>query len=234
MAGELSNVRVQSLHRYPVKSLLGERLDAVDVDDRGVVGDRLWSVRTAEGKIGSGKNSTRFAAVPGLLLLRSTSDGDDVVVTWPDGTSCRVADPNAARLLSDSIKRPLTFARETSISHFDDGAVSLVGLGSVAALSAEVGQEVDVGRFRPNIVVSGLAAFAEDELVGRRLRVGEVQLEVTMRSPRCVMIDMESADLPRQHGNLLGIGRINEACLGVIARVLEPGRIAVSDAVDVG
>lgn len=62
---------MRSLHRFPVKSMSGEERNHLDVDARGCVGDRVWSVRTADGKIGSGKNTRRFAAVPGLLELRA-------------------------------------------------------------------------------------------------------------------------------------------------------------------
>ena len=61
--------RVASLHRYPVKSLLGEDLDELTLDERGVVGDRLWSVRTRADKIGSGKSTSRFEAVAEMSLV---------------------------------------------------------------------------------------------------------------------------------------------------------------------
>jgi uncharacterized protein YcbX len=109
-----------------------------------------------------------------------------------------------------------------------------MGLSSVAALCGEVGSDVDVARFRPNIVLAGTAALEEDGWVGRRLTIGGGVLEVTMRSPRCVMIDMETADLPAQPGNLLAAGRLNEARLGIVARVLRPGRLSVDDPVRIG
>jgi uncharacterized protein YcbX len=58
------------IRRYPIKSLLGERLSTVEVDQRGLVGDRLWAVRDADGKLGSGKNTRRFRRMPGLFMLR--------------------------------------------------------------------------------------------------------------------------------------------------------------------
>jgi MOSC domain-containing protein YiiM len=45
-----------------------------------------------------------------------------------------------------------------------------------------------------------------------------------------VMINMSSADLPAQPGNLAALGRLHDQCLGVIARVVTPGRVAVGDA----
>jgi uncharacterized protein YcbX len=54
--------QIDALWRYPVKSMLGERLDRLDVETRGVVGDRtyaLWDV--ASGKVASAKNPRRWA-----------------------------------------------------------------------------------------------------------------------------------------------------------------------------
>src|SRR5580765_696959 len=117
---------VLALQRFPVKSLTGERREHLDLDERGCVGDRVWSVRTPEGKIGSGKNTRRFAAVPGLLEVRAEELDGDVVLTFPDGTRRPVDSDEAAPLLSRHLGRPVTFARETTVSHFDDGPVSLI------------------------------------------------------------------------------------------------------------
>ena len=211
--------------------MLGEQLDVLDLDERGVVGDRVWSVRTPENKIGSGKNSRRFAAVPGLLTLRSHTADQGVTITLPSGEELLTQEPGTGPRLSEFLGRPVTVACESNVSHFDDGPVSLIGAASIAALAAEVGAEVDATRFRANLLVEGLAPLAEDGLVGQTVQIGDVTLEVTMQSPRCVMIDMETADLPSQHGNLLAVGRLNNTCLGVIARVREPGRVRVGDRV---
>ena len=224
--------RVRSLHRYPVKSLLGEEVGRLDVDRRGCVGDRRWAVRTAAGKIGSGKNSRRFEAVPGLLRLRGVTRDGGVWIVFPDGTSLAVSTPAAADRLSQHAGRPVTLAAETDVDHFDDGPVSLVGAGSVGALSAERGDDVDVSRFRANIVLDTVEPFVEDRWIGGRVTIGTAILHVAMASPRCVMVDQETADLPAQPGNLLAAGRIHDACLGVVASVVRPGTISLGDAVD--
>jgi uncharacterized protein YcbX len=132
-------------------------------------------------------------------------------------------------VLSAYLFQPVTLEHETDVSHFDDGPVSLLALASVNAVAAEAGHDIDVSRFRANVVLDGLPAFGEDAWVDRRVRIGSVLLEVSMRSPRCVMVDMETADLAAEPGNLLATGRANDACVGVIARVVEPGRISVGD-----
>ena len=225
--------RIASLHRYPVKSLLGEDLDEVEIDERGVVGDRHWSVRTAADKIGSGKSTSRFEAVVGLLDLRAAMQDDTVVVMSSDGDKYAVDDPVAAERLSSRLGQPLTFAPETDVSHYDDGPVSLIGLASVRALTADRGRFVEPDRFRANIVLDTNAAFAEDAWIGCRIGVGAAVLEVTMPSPRCVMINMASADLPAQPGNLAALAQLHDSCLGVIARVVQPGRVGVGDVVNV-
>ncbi|MFG2875498.1 MOSC N-terminal beta barrel domain-containing protein [Streptomyces sp. NPDC048337] len=58
---------VERIWRYLIKSTGGERLATADVDARGLVGDRLYAVRDAEGRLGSGKNTRRFRRMPGLL-----------------------------------------------------------------------------------------------------------------------------------------------------------------------
>lgn len=221
--------RVSSLHRYPVKSMLGEDVERLVVDERGCAGDRLWSVRTAEGKIGSGKNTRRFAAVPGLLDLRAVERASGVHVSFPDGTSCAVDGPEAHALVSSHLAQAVTLVRETDVSHYDDGPVSILGSASLAALSAERGCEVAAARFRPNVVLDTSEPFVEDGWVGKLVQLGTATLRVTMTSPRCVMVDMPTADLPAQPGNLTAVGRLNSACLGVIATVVVPGTIAVGD-----
>jgi uncharacterized protein len=52
--------RISQFWRYPVKSMLGERRQSLTVEQRGVQGDRLYAVRDADGKFGSGKNTRRF------------------------------------------------------------------------------------------------------------------------------------------------------------------------------
>lgn len=226
--------RVASLHRYPVKSLLGEDLPSLDIDVRGVVGDRAWSVRTAKGKLGSGKSTTRFEAVLGLLHLRAAMTGGGVVVTLPSGETCDITTPQAADVVSRQIGQPLTFVREESVSHFDDGPISVIGLASVQALADARGEPVDPARFRANIRLETTTAFVEDEWIGRQVTIGSAVLEVVLPSPRCVMINMSSADLPEQPGNLAAIGRLHDQCLGVIARVVKPGRVSVGDVLSVG
>jgi hypothetical protein len=76
-------VVVGQLWRYPVKSFLGERLDEVSLDGRGVIGDRAFAVHGADGKLGSGKTTRRFRLMRDLFAFSAETDGDGVVVHAP-------------------------------------------------------------------------------------------------------------------------------------------------------
>ena len=213
--------------------MLGERLLELRLDERGAAGDRLWSVRTQQGKIGSGKNTRRFALVPDLQLARARQTGAGVVVALRDGTELEAGSDLLNERLSRLVGQPVTLAPESEVSHFDDGPVSLVARASVEAVAEHRGQPVDVARFRPNLVLDGVPAFAEETWIGRQLRLGTAVLLVEFASPRCVMVDSATADLPAQPGNLLAVGRLNDAELGVIASVVQPGIVHVGDSIEV-
>ena len=86
-----------------------------------------------------------------------------------------------------------------------------------------------VRRFRPNIVLDGAG---ENELLGRRIRVGSVVLDVMKRIDRCVMVTRaQPAGIERDLDVLRTVLRDSEAFLGIGAVVAAPGEIRVSDVV---
>lgn len=227
--------RISGIARYPVKSLVGENLTAARVDHRGIEGDRLWAVRDPDGKLGSGKSTRRFRRMPGLLSLRSRYEADlTPVVVFPDGRSLRGDAPEVHRALSDHVGRPVTLAREGSVSHFDEGPLHLLTRASLARASQLHGTEVDPRRLRANLVVDTAEdpRFDEGEWVGRTLRVGaDVLLRVRMPMPRCVMVGLPQVELP-EDGRLLGtIADGNGTELGLVVDVLRPGVITDADLV---
>jgi MOSC domain-containing protein len=93
---------VKELFRYPVKSMLGERLERLEVGERGVIGDRAWALReSVKGWVVSAK---KFA---GMLDLRASYESpprDDgsapIKIQLPDGRMLHAADADAAATLS--------------------------------------------------------------------------------------------------------------------------------------
>src|SRR5262249_50838717 len=97
-----------SLHRYPVKSMLGEELDQVLVDRRGVVGDRAYALIDDEtGKVVSVKRPKRWGRM--FEFAAFTHDGT-VHVRFPDGTSSTIDDGALPRRLSAFFDRSVSVA----------------------------------------------------------------------------------------------------------------------------
>lgn len=103
---------VKELFRYPVKSMLGEQLSTVDIGDTGVIGDRAYALREANGRVVSAKkwaNMFEFAArydappTPGELAPLS--------ITLPDGRSIQAQASDASAVLSAILGRQVTLER---------------------------------------------------------------------------------------------------------------------------
>ena len=168
---------IAKLWRYPVKSMLGEACETLELEARGVAGDRLYAVRDAEGKLGSGKNSRRHRRIEGLLGFRAASEGAAPRITFPDGRSLLANDPGIHAALSAALGLPVTLSVEADLSHHDSGPLHLVTTGSLAGLKRTLPRAgIDERRFRPNLVIEG---EGENSWVGRTLQVGdEVRLKV--------------------------------------------------------
>jgi hypothetical protein len=224
-------MKVVEIRRYPIKSLLGERPAAVDVEQRGLGGDRLWAVRDAEGRLGSGKNTRRFRRMPGLFRLRGHFADPVPVVELPDGRRFAADDPAGHRAVSEVLGRPVTITREAEVVHHDEGPVSVISTAALRRLRELTGEEVDPLRFRANLLIDVPGTgFPEEEWLGRDLRIGDqVVLRPRRRLTRCVMIDLAQEDVP-EHGRLLRtVAEHHDLTFGVWATVERPGRIELLD-----
>lgn len=224
---------VSSLHRFPVKSLLGEHLDALAVDERGVVGDRMWSVRDPDGRFGSGKSTRRFRRMDGLLALSATYDGAVPVITFPSGGELRGDDERVHQALSEHLGRAVALAREEGVSHFDEGPLHLVTTTSLDTLGRAHGRRVDARRTRANVVLAWPGdGFPELAWAGCRLHLGsEVVLRVRDVMPRCVMVDAAQGGVPADDSLLRTVMEVSAGALGVVADVEQGGAVAVGDPV---
>ena len=121
-------------------------------------------------------------------------------------------------------------------TYFDAFPIHIVTDRSLETLaSLAPGSEFDVRRFRPNLMVAAdpdvSGEFPEQAWLGRRLRVGEVELEVTTPCPRCVMVTRPFADLPQDRQALRTIVRHADQNVGVYANVVHPGTLEEATAV---
>nr|VFK53886.1 MAG: hypothetical protein BECKTUN1418F_GA0071002_10318 [Candidatus Kentron sp. TUN]VFK55712.1 MAG: hypothetical protein BECKTUN1418E_GA0071001_10328 [Candidatus Kentron sp. TUN]VFK64287.1 MAG: hypothetical protein BECKTUN1418D_GA0071000_12551 [Candidatus Kentron sp. TUN] len=98
---------IKSLWRYPIKSMLGEKLHAVNITPKGLQGDRAFALLDVEtGKIVSAKNPKKW---PHMFSFHSRyeeiTDLNTIHITLPDGTTIKNNDPNVDSILSDALGR---------------------------------------------------------------------------------------------------------------------------------
>ena len=225
-------MQIAELWRYPVKSMLGHRLDEVPVGPGGILGDRRFAViDVATGKVGSAKQPRLWRA---LLHARAVANGDAVHNVLPDGGQTTATDPHIDDQLSRALGRPVRLSAvpfaEADIDRADPDEVLDQGVEAVVsapqlvlgeavpeatfldyaplhlittATLEHIGQPAP--RYRPNLVIRTPPEhqpFAENAWVGRTMALGEVVVRVVLPTPRCAIPTLEHGDLPRDPGAL--------------------------------
>ncbi len=121
-------------------------------------------------------------------------------------------------------------------TYFDAFPLLLMTEASLRTMQEKAPDSIfDARRFRPNLLVGetdSTAPFPEQEWRGRRLRIGEATIEVTVECPRCVMTTHGFDDLPKDPSVMRSLVREADGNLGVYAQVETPGRIRVGDPVE--
>jgi len=226
--------RVAGLWRYPVKSMGCDALTEVDVSWHGLAGDRRWAFI---------RNSVAHNGFPWLTLRErgdmshyrpsfvtpARPDNSLLVVRTPSGVVFDVADSALwAELYPGGVQ---LIKQDRGI--FDTFPLSLITTQTIARLAESVGAQLDVQRFRPNILVQAAdeADFPEDGWVGSVLRIGGMRMRVDKRDGRCVVITIDPRTTERNPAILRTVGSHRQGCLGVYGSAVEPGSVALDDPV---
>ena len=120
---------------------------------------------------------------------------------------------------------------------FDETCISVISLGTVHSVERESGRDVDLRRFRPNIVIETNTAepFEEDRWVGRTLMFGDAHggpaVSVYMRDERCVMINLDPDTAIQNPEVMKTVVRMNENYAGVYGTVVRTGELRVGQVV---
>jgi uncharacterized protein YcbX len=107
---------VVSLWRYPVKSMMGEELNAAEVTDRGLVGDRVYALRDpSNGKVVSAKNPRKWAKLFDFraAFAESPRAGEKIPpvrITLPNGGIVTSEQSEFNKVLTNALGREVTFA----------------------------------------------------------------------------------------------------------------------------
>ena len=254
--------KVESLWRYPVKSMRGEELDEAFAGFSGIYGDRLFAFKSSaspEGfpyltareqqrllqyrphfrypdKAGRPINLTEaekmganpLSADPAELMIDvETTDGDGVAIDDPTLINLLLADIDK--------KHQLTLMRSER-AMTDCRPVSIFSLQSARQLAEETGMPMDKRRFRANIYVDleSYGGFAENEFVGRSLRIGtKVVVSVLERDARCMMITLDPDTGEKEPAILKKVAQAHDGMAGVYGAVLVQGMLRKGDSVEV-
>jgi uncharacterized protein YcbX len=121
-----------------------------------------------------------------------------------------------------------------SFSDVAKKVVSIINLGSVAAVETAAGAAVDPLRFRANIYVAGWPAWHEFDLMGHTLEINGARLKVIKRIVRCAATDVDPATGIRDRTIPKTLQQtFKHANCGVYAEVTTGGDIATGDAINI-
>lgn len=252
--------KVDSVWRYPVKSMRGEELEEGFVGFAGVYGDRLFAIKSSAcasgfpyltareheamllyvprfrfpSKAAKPSNLSEAEAVdPGVMPV--VGDWADLIVDveTPSGESFAVDDPALIAKLQEGLgnKHVLSLLRSDR-ALADCRPVSLFGIQTARRLGEELGVNVDKRRFRSNIYMDleARAGFAEDEFVGRTLRIGsKTVLSILERDPRCKMITLDPDTAEVNSKVLRQVYQGHDGMAGIYGAVLVEGTVRRGD-----
>jgi len=213
-----SQISLESLYIYPVKSLAGISLETCELDDMGLKYDRRWMLVSPEGGFLSQRNYPKMALIQphfkkDELVLSASGMGDHVVPSvaystkymrvniWNDQVEANHISDKSDAWLSKVLEAPChlvyigddvvrqcdeQYAKAGDRTGFSDGfPLLLISEASLEDLNSRLETPVPMKRFRPNLVVKGCNAFAEDEW--KIFQVGGLNFRVVKPCSRCVI-----------------------------------------------
>ncbi|WP_326822411.1 MOSC domain-containing protein [Streptosporangium sp. NBC_01756] len=224
---------LRRLLRWPVKSLRGEELREGLFDDRGMAGDRAYSL--IDGRDAHAGKVLTVRQRPEMLHWRGAyGAGNAPELTAPDGTVWKWDQPGLTDALARSLGTPLSL--RAADGQQDRGPTVLVTFqASLLALEEELGAPVDLLRFRPNLHLDlDAPAFAEERWgPGTTVTVGEVDLAVTGNHTgpciRCAVPSWDPGGRERWPELQKWLIQEHENKFGVIMRVTRPGVVRLGD-----
>lgn len=193
---------IESLWRYPVKSMCGEQLQHAFVGFAGVYGDRVYAFHSSAASKGFPyltareqqqmllyrplfRNSEQMTKPPNLDeadalgpgITSSYPDAAELVVDveTPEGKTIAIDDPLLISMLGEGLRDSHALTLHHSDRAMTDcRPLSLFSLQTARQLGDEVGVPMDKRRFRANLYVDLVSAdgFSENQFVGRQLRIG--------------------------------------------------------------
>ena len=252
---------VESLWRYPVKSMRGEELDEIFAGYPGIYGDRVFAFTSSLSSKGfpffTGRDQRQMiryrprfrnpdkatrpvdlAEAEKLGANPLSADPAELMidVETPDGKTFAIDDPALIDNLRANVDESHQLRlRRSEKAMTDCRPLSIFAVQSAKKLGEETGTNVDKRRFRANVYLdlTNADGFAENEFVGRSLRIGpKVVVSVLERDPRCMMITLDPDTAEKTPTILKQVAQAHEGMAGVYGAVLMEGMIRKGDSVE--
>ncbi len=234
--------------RYPIKAIGAEALDQVTLTKgKPLPLDRAWALLEQGGDDAQGwrscRNFLRGAKGPSLMAIMARVDGDTVHLTHPDLPELTIPLSGSATdalinwitpIYPATRKAPAALVKspEEGMADVPFASVSVMNTASLSAISDKVGRDMDARRFRGNIWLDGLAPWAEFDLLGKTLVMGDTELKVVEPITRCRATEANPANGIRDVDTLTVLRQNwGHTDFGMNTKVMHGGTIAVGDTV---
>jgi len=249
-----SGPSVRGLYRYPVKGLSPEPLEAMHLRvGETAPFDRAYAIENGAGRFDP-EHPAHLPKLNFLMLMRDErlaslvtrfDETDQTLTVFRGGKQVargnlgtplgrRMLEQFFAAYMQEELRGPprIVAAPGHSFTDIAEKALHIVNLASLRELERVVGRPIDPLRFRPNVIIDGVAPWAELGWVGAPLSIGPARLQVFKRTRRCAATDVDPdtgkrdmaipAELQRAYGHM---------DFGVYARVVTDGTVTVGDPV---
>lgn len=248
--------RLAHIVRHPIKSVGWETLDKAELSPGAVLpGDRHWAIAHVAAAFDgqpegwhAKRNFVRGVAAPALMAVRARMDEAQsrLTLSHPSAGTIDVApdDPADARRLVDWVgpmwpeTRPradrVVRARGQAMTDVPSPFVSVLSVASLADLGQRMGLDLSIHRFRGNLWIDGVEAWAEQGWVGQEITIGGARLRIEQPITRCnaTKADPETGQVA---GDTLAAleAAFGHREFGVYATVIDGGAIRCGDPVEV-
>ena len=165
-----------------------------------------------------------------VFTAQTDTDRDRINRFFSDYLATLTPTEKARHPIPSPVKLVGTHTGETRYPDRQPVHLSILSQATLDAIGEAVGHAIDVRRFRPNVLIDGVAAWEEFNWVGREMMLGAAKIQVCAPIGRCLNIEVHPDSGVRDMPLFSWLGKhFGHAKTGVVAKVLTAGSLGVGD-----